>query len=440
MSVALIFRNYIILALELKMEDRKIIIEIRNSLDSMPQFPSATFKSNGDEALSSGRKRNSNEFKQLPEVHGRVKRRSASFSLLKSYDSHINSEAAEKPAPQFRVGEPKADEAKELPQVKLYEVWPGKNQFLCRGQCITGPRSNLIHVILMWTLIFGVSVTYFVLAVPYLTSNLTKLFPAITSTLLLFTCAFFLLTSCCDPGIIPRKEIFELFGSVPEQFTTKVFDRYMQAHVLMSQEEKNKIIQAFKYCRTCRIFRPPRASHCAHCDNCIEVFDHHCPFVGNCIGKRNYRYFLLFLISLVIYSFIIICGFTALGLAMNNEAAFFDNKVAFYALTGILASGVLIILLLVLGLLAYHVVLAVKGQTTRENLTRATFAPSIPRPKVNICLVDSPWLDYNAVIKRRGKAENAVRPSSVPNSPLQLGKEKIVVQERKYERFDLSGE
>eukprot|EP00826_Nyctotherus_ovalis_P010188 TRINITY_DN12707_c0_g1_i9.p1 TRINITY_DN12707_c0_g1~~TRINITY_DN12707_c0_g1_i9.p1 ORF type:complete len:209 (+),score=51.48 TRINITY_DN12707_c0_g1_i9:317-943(+) len=208
----------------------------------------------------------------------------------------------------------------------------------------------------------------------------------------------------------------------------------------MSQEEKNKIMQAFKYCKTCRIFRPPRASHCAHCDNCIEVFDHHCPFVGNCIGKRNYRYFLMFLISLVIYSFIIICGFVALGLAMNNEAAFFDNKVAFYALTGILASGVLIILLLVLGLLAYHVILAVKGQTTKENLTRTTFAPSIPRPKVNICLIDAPWLDYNAVIKRREKAENAVRPSSVPNSPLQLGKDKIVVQERKYERFDLSGE
>ena len=48
-------------------------------------------------------------------------------------------------------------------------------------------------------------------------------------------------------------------------------------------------------CYTCNIIRPARTSHCAECDNCTERFDHHCVWIGTCVGKRNYRYYIVFL-------------------------------------------------------------------------------------------------------------------------------------------------
>jgi hypothetical protein len=50
-----------------------------------------------------------------------------------------------------------------------------------------------------------------------------------------------------------------------------------------------------KFCRTCMILRAPGISHCKICNFCVERYDHHCPWIGNCIGKNNYKYFFIFL-------------------------------------------------------------------------------------------------------------------------------------------------
>ena len=71
-----------------------------------------------------------------------------------------------------------------------------------------------------------------------------------------------------------------------------------------------------KLCSTCHIFRGPGISHCKKCDNCVENFDHHCPWLGNCIGKNNYFDFLLFLIFCNI--FVLSNLFSSLGLMIHR--------------------------------------------------------------------------------------------------------------------------
>lgn len=54
-------------------------------------------------------------------------------------------------------------------------------------------------------------------------------------------------------------------------------------------------------CPECEVIRTPRSRHCNLCGRCIDRFDHHCPWVNNCIGKGNFKEFYTFVFCQLVY-------------------------------------------------------------------------------------------------------------------------------------------
>jgi hypothetical protein len=59
-----------------------------------------------------------------------------------------------------------------------------------------------------------------------------------------------------------------------------------------------------KFCHKCGADRS--GHHCNVCDVCIEGHDHHCGFVGKCVGKGNLRAFYCLLIGVFTSSLIFV--------------------------------------------------------------------------------------------------------------------------------------
>ena len=59
----------------------------------------------------------------------------------------------------------------------------------------------------------------------------------------------------------------------------------------------------WEICKICKEIKPLRTHHCTICGFCVIKMDHHCPWINNCIGQNNHRYFLLFLFHSFLYTF-----------------------------------------------------------------------------------------------------------------------------------------
>ncbi|GAB4847696.1 Protein S-acyltransferase 8 [Ancistrocladus abbreviatus] len=259
------------------------------------------------------------------------------------------------------------------PKVKpkrVYQSWKGNNTFLFHGRLIFGPDArSLIVTCLLIVLPVAIFCTF-------IAKNLLHEFPeyyagyAILVVAIVFTIyvlVLLLCTSARDPGIIPRnshppEEEFCYESSTPLGVVDRPTPFPRTKEVIV-----NGMPVKVKYCETCMLYRPPRCSHCSICNNCVEKFDHHCPWVGQCIGMRNYRCFFMFISSATL-----LCIFVFIMSAWYIKLLMDDYGTVWRAMKKSPASVVLmaycfISLWFVGGLTGFHLYLIGTNQTTYEN-------------------------------------------------------------------------
>ncbi|XP_062104670.1 probable protein S-acyltransferase 5 [Humulus lupulus] len=257
-----------------------------------------------------------------------------------------------------------------LETTRIYQVWPGKNVFFFHGRLVCGPDPKGLLLTTVSIILCGwIFCVYIGEDLP---SHRSKLIITISEILTLLVLGNLILVSSIDPGIIPRSEqdqLEEPNGSRSRAIKKKIV-------VINGVELK------LKYCRTCKIFRPPRSCHCVVCDNCVEKFDHHCPWIGQCIALRNYRFYLTFIISALsffIYVIYFSCWRIHQKVVKNGSNLFGLVRNCPETLALVLFSFAAILFLT--GLAIYHLYLISTNQTAYENFRQRFVGSKSPYDK-----------------------------------------------------------
>ncbi|OAD54347.1 Palmitoyltransferase ZDHHC5, partial [Eufriesea mexicana] len=212
-------------------------------------------------------------------------------------------------------------------------------------------KTRYLPATFAWTTLLSTTTLFFCFPCQYYVFRWGTWLPALQGVITFFVLANFTLATFMDPGVIPK--------APPDE------DREDDIHApLYKNVEINGITVRVKWCVTCKFYRPPRCSHCSVCNHCIETFDHHCPWVNNCIGRRNYRFFFFFLLSLSFHMLSIFGLCLYFVWERKQQLGEVDTIVA------LVLMGVVILLSIpIFGLTGFHVVLVSRGRTTNEQVT-----------------------------------------------------------------------
>ncbi|CAD8052290.1 unnamed protein product [Paramecium sonneborni] len=263
------------------------------------------------------------------------------------------------------------------PRVKkeLYQIWQTANKIFWNGKIFTGSENH--KLLASFSFITIPSILFYIFMSPEFAKNDQNGYTVVFVIIQITIYVFLSITVCMDPGIIPKiRSEYEM-----DEELLKVPQKYAKTDYRFIVDSKMFIIKAhqfkLKYCATCAIYRPARASHCPSCDNCVVRFDHHCPWIGQCIGRRNYVYFYFFIMS-VSFKLIFVFG-TCLSYIVDESkkrSEFMDTS---DAISETLAQNPVSIILViysfgfscfVVGLWLFHSYLVLNNLTTNEYLKK----------------------------------------------------------------------